>query len=210
MMSTTSVKGRVPERKPDGRSGPPKGYPKNPELYADPYNWKYPVHTPWHARAARRYFDEMTNRRKYTEEERQYIDWKIDEALTKFSSPRPEPTPKPPSTPQDIDSSSLQDVLEILAGRPRMQRAAEIARSKVALEEVGLKRLKARVKDYTVQIELRKRRIMHDCQDWEKRREEKFLCKHVAAVFLKLDEEKSLSIVRSIMRDRSKWSFETP
>src|SRR5207249_2716198 len=37
-----------PGRKRDGRLGPPQGYPKDPDRYADPANWKYPVHTPSH------------------------------------------------------------------------------------------------------------------------------------------------------------------
>src|SRR5256714_13357204 len=73
-----------PSRKRDGRLGPPEGYPKDPEKYADPANWKYPVHTPFHARAARRYFNEPRNRVKYTPEEQAYIDKKINEALERF------------------------------------------------------------------------------------------------------------------------------
>ncbi|HKW43241.1 MAG TPA: DUF6582 domain-containing protein, partial [Thermoplasmata archaeon] len=65
-----------PSRKRDGRLGPPERYPKDPEKYGDPANWKYPVHTPFHARAARRYFNEPRNRAKYTPEEQAYIDKK--------------------------------------------------------------------------------------------------------------------------------------
>ena len=63
-----------PSPKRDGRLGPLEGYPKDPEKYGDPANWKYPVHTPFHARAARRYFNEQRNRAKYTPEEQAYID----------------------------------------------------------------------------------------------------------------------------------------
>src|SRR2546428_6169318 len=73
-----------PTHKRDGRLGPPEGYPKDPDRYADPANWKYPVHTPFHARAARRYFNEPRNRAKYTPEEQAYIDKKINEALERF------------------------------------------------------------------------------------------------------------------------------
>src|SRR2546429_726241 len=73
-----------PSRKRDGRLGPPQGYPKDPDKYADPANWKYPVHTPFHARAARRYFNEPRNRVKYTPEEQAYIDKKINESLERF------------------------------------------------------------------------------------------------------------------------------
>src|SRR5437870_11633401 len=70
-----------PSRKRDGRLGPPQGYPKDPDKYADPANWKYPVHTQFHARGARRYFNELRNRAKYTPEEQAYIDKNMNEAL---------------------------------------------------------------------------------------------------------------------------------
>src|SRR3989442_15436858 len=78
------VRAVKPTRKRDGRLGPPQGYPKDPGKYGDPANWKYPVHTPFHARAARRYFNEPRNRAKYTPEEQAYIDKKINEALERF------------------------------------------------------------------------------------------------------------------------------
>src|SRR3989441_13022262 len=78
------VRAVKPTRKGAGGLGPPQGYPKDPEKYGDPANWKYPVHTPFHARAARRYFNEPRNRAKYTPEEQAYIDKKINEALERF------------------------------------------------------------------------------------------------------------------------------
>src|SRR5437870_13218362 len=84
------VRAVKPTRKRDGRLGPPQGYPKDPEKYGDPANWKYPVHTPFHARAARRYFNEPRNRAKYTPEEQAYIDKKINEALERFGVARSE------------------------------------------------------------------------------------------------------------------------
>src|SRR5208282_4688120 len=76
--------GRKPERKPFGRDGPPSRYPKDQSLYADPENWRYQLHTSWHARAARRYFDDPSNRNKYSSEEQEYIDSRIDQALQKL------------------------------------------------------------------------------------------------------------------------------
>src|SRR5436309_2799661 len=69
-----------PGGKRDGRLGPPQGYPKDPEKYGDPANWKYPVHTPFHAPAARRYFNQPRNRAMHSPEEQAYIDKKINDA----------------------------------------------------------------------------------------------------------------------------------
>jgi hypothetical protein len=95
--------GKKPDRKPFGRDGPPKGYPKDQSVYADPENWRYPLHTPWHARTARRYFDESSNRTKYATEEQAYIDGRINEAVQKFGKSAPS-TPRRPPQPQRIES----------------------------------------------------------------------------------------------------------
>src|SRR3989475_4245884 len=124
-----------PTRKRDGRLGPPQGYPKDPERYADPANWKYPVHTAFHARAARRYFNDPRNRSKYDESEQAYIDKKIDEALARFGVAAkilggveereagiieqdvPSKTP--------IEDMDLDDLLRVFLGTDRLQRAKE-------------------------------------------------------------------------------------
>lgn len=203
------LKGKVPERKPDGRVGPPKGYPRDLELYADPSNWKYPVHTPWHARAARRYFDEMSNRRKYAEDERAYVDWKIDEALKKFGEIRHETPSQTPSLLEEIRKLSLHQMLEFLLGKSRLPRAVEISKSGVALREVGLKRVKAKVGDYTVEVDSGRKAIIHDCADWQKRMQEKLFCKHVGALFLRLDDEDAQDLLRRILREQADWTYGT-
>ena len=73
--------GNKPERKIFVRGGLPKVYLKDRLVYANSRNWHCILDTLWHAKAARPYFDECSNRSKYAEEERVYIDWSIDEAL---------------------------------------------------------------------------------------------------------------------------------
>jgi len=103
--------GRSLKRSHSALTTPPKEYPKNPSTCADPENWRYPLHTPWNAKAARPYFDELPNRTKYTDEERVYIDWRVDEALKRleqagFKRTR-SPTPNPP-TRKTIEELSLE------------------------------------------------------------------------------------------------------
>ena len=83
--------GKAPERKPFGRCEPPPNYPADPEQYADPQNYMYPLDKPIRAKLARRYFDESRNRSKYTEEERLFIDSRIDGALKRFGATIDEP-----------------------------------------------------------------------------------------------------------------------
>ncbi len=198
--------GRVPERKPDGREGPREDHPKDPKHYADPANWKYPVHTPFHTRAARRYFDQPENRAKYTEEEQAYIDWRIGQALRRFGvvegrscEDRVIPFDK------DLAEMTLRDLLVFFLGEDRLKRA-------LAIGEVAVDRsdgvLQGQVKRYPVRVDLADKRIAHTCPDWERRSGGGLFCKHVGAVFLKLSEAEAVQILRQLIPDREKWIFQ--
>ncbi len=199
--------GKVPERKPDGREGPPEGYPRDPKHYADPANWKYPVHTPFHARAARRYFDKPENRVKYTDEEQQYIDWRIGQALLKFGvvegrslEDRRVPFDK------DLEDMGLEDLLTFFLGRDRLKRALKI--SEVSVSRKG-DMIKGDVKGYSVRLDLGDKRIVHSCPDWERRSAGGLFCKHVGAAFLKLSEVEALEFLRRLVMERDRWIFQT-
>lgn len=201
------TEGRVPERKPDGREGPPEGYPKDPKHYADPENWKYPVHSPFHARAARRYFDDPRNRAKYTEEEQAYIEARITEALTKFGvvegrslDDRPLPLDK------DLEEMTLEDLLVFFLGTDRLRRALKI--DDVVMERKG-GLLKGTVKTYTVRIDPEDKRIIHECPDWSRRSAGGLFCKHVGAAFLKLPELEAMELLRHLVLERERWIFQT-
>jgi hypothetical protein len=67
-----------------GHKSAPKGYPKKKIEYADPKNFKYPIDTEEHARAAWSYIHQERNRKGYTSEELAYIESRIKRALKKF------------------------------------------------------------------------------------------------------------------------------
>ncbi len=203
--------GKKPERKPFGREGPLKGYPKDQALYADPENWRYPIHTPWHARAARRYFDEWSNRRKYTEEEQAYIDWRINEALKKFgATPETERAarraPRPPRG-KAAEELSLRELLGLFLGRARMQRATEMNDSLVAVSKATPELIKGKVKDYVIEIDIRSRTILHDCEDWRKNADSKVMCKHLGKFLLTTDPDTATSTLRDIIKNKDSWRF---
>jgi hypothetical protein len=62
-----------PGPKKDAPKSPPKGYPTSRDQYADPENYKYPLDTYDHARAALGYFSHADNRSGYSPEEQKYI-----------------------------------------------------------------------------------------------------------------------------------------
>ena len=200
------AEGKVPERKPDGWDGPRDGYPKDQKLYADPENWKYPVHTPFHTRAARRYFDQPENRTKYTLEEQAYIDWRIGQALRRYGvvegrsfEDRVNPFDK------DLEEMTLRDLLVFFLGEDRLKRALAIGEVTVDRDD-GV--LKGDVKGYPIRVDVPDKRIAHACPDWERRSGGGLFCKHVGAVFLKLSEDEAVQILRQLIPDREKWIFQ--
>jgi len=206
--------GRKPERKPFGRDGPPRGYPKDQSLYADPENWRYPLHTSWHARAARRYFDDPSNRSKYSSEEQEYIDSRIDQALKKLGvqagTAGRRKRPSPVAVRSGNEERSLEQLLRLFLGAPRLQRAREIDDSLVSISQESSGMIEGKVKDYSVRIDLVNRTILHDCQDWRNNVASKNMCKHLGKFLLTLDEEKATEILKRVLKDIGQWSFIAP
>lgn len=213
------VRAKVPSRKPDGRPGPPQGWPKDPEKYADPRNWKYPVHTPFHARAARRYFNDPKNRGKYDEAEQAYVDRKIDEALAKFGVAakvlggveEPEAGIIDDDVPggKPIEEMDLDELLAVMLGTDRLARAREIPDDAVRFTKRGTTIVDAAVKEYTVSLDLMNKTIYHDCTDWTKNRAKaKLFCKHVGRFFLSLGPTEATRTLRGLLLERDRWVFD--
>lgn len=205
--------GKKPDRKPFGREGPPKGHPKDQFVYADPENWRYPLHTPWHARTARRYFDESSNRNKYTTEEQAYIDWRIDQAVQKFGKSAPSTARRPPpqSAPsRRVEELSLEQLLRLFLGAARFQRAKEIDDSLVSVSDLTPGHIAGKVKDYVVEIDVKKRTILHDCQDWSKNLDSKNMCKHLGKFLLTIEEAKATDLLRQVLLNINQWTFTSP
>lgn len=77
-------KSAKPDEMEGGHKSAPKGYPKDKSRYADPVNFKYPIDTEQHARAAWSYIHQERNRKDYSASELEYIESRIKRALKKF------------------------------------------------------------------------------------------------------------------------------
>lgn len=212
------VRAVKPGRKRDGRPGPPEGYPKDPGKYADPANWKYPVHTPFHARAARRYFNKPGNRAKYNPEERAYIDRRINEALERFGVAvevrggeiEEEAGIIQADIPmdKDIDRMGLEDLLLVLLGKNRLASAKGIGSDLVSVDKEAATLLSGSVRDYAVVIDVQEKRIDHDCVDWRTNRAKaRLFCKHLGAFLLEVEPSHAVRLLRGLLRERDHWTF---
>jgi hypothetical protein len=211
------ITGHRPSRKRGGRPGPPPRYPKYKESYADPENWKYPVHTPQHAMAARRYFNRESNRQVYDEEEQLYVDSMINRALRSFGID-PEPLagtdteiatrgPFVEEPPPNIKSASMTECLEYLLGGPRLRRARSIGDKELRIQRHDRRQLNARIRTYNVRIDFKQKVIEHDCADWGRRKTGKKLCKHLGKIMLTIPEEKAILLLRDIIEKPNSWQL---
>jgi len=210
--------GKMPERKTFGRREPPHNYPKDPDQYADPQNYMYPLDKPIRAKLARRYFDEPGNRYKYTEEERLFIDSRIDEALKRFGITTDEArAPSPPRTyrrksprrasPNKLEKLGLDKLLQRFLGAARLERAKSIPDSLVSLSSLDRDAIVGNVKQYTVRIDLKNKVITHDCDDWKKHMRSKLMCKHVGKAFLMIGKSRATAILKQVLSELNDWTF---
>jgi len=212
--------GKMPVRKPFGRNEPPRNYPADPEQYADPQNFMYPLDKPIRAKLARRYFDEPRNRGKYTEEEVLFIDSRIDKALKRFGIvadetvvPRPridrrKPLKRPPI--DELNELDIEGLLQRFLGNARLERARSIPDNMVSLSGLEHNVISGNVKQYKVKIDLKNRVITHDCDDWKKNMNSKLMCKHLGKAFLVIDGSRATTILRRMLSEIDDWTFNAP
>jgi len=108
--------------------------------------------------------------------------------------------------PSDI-RSNVEDFLLRLTDYARLERGKNINDSELIIKELLEGRIKARIKKYTIEVDLQRRLLKHDCNDWRKGRNKKRICKHVVKLFLMIPKEHSKKILRDIVENRDDWGF---
>jgi len=143
--------------------------------------------TPRQAEAKRRAEEYLRNRKRVMEGERG--------------------TPKLTGFMPKAQRGSAMDLLSSFMDRPRLMRAEDIDDGEVAVYEASEERVRASIRDYQVLIDLKGKAVYHDCADWSRCIPLKEFCKHVGKIFLILPEERAVSILTVIGREKQVWEF---
>lgn len=106
--------------------------------------------------------------------------------------------------------TKIIDALTSLMGESRLARALAISDDDVIVKLATKQRVEARVRDYTLVMDMRSKTILHDCGDWERAVETRQLCKHIGKVLLSMPEEITLEWTEQIGSDIEGWKFGKP
>jgi len=107
----------------------------------------------------------------------------------------------------EISQLSVEDLLRRLTDNRRFDRGRKLEDSEVEILESSDGVVKAKVRRYMVEVNLKDRVLKHNCDDWRKGLGIKRLCKHLVKVFLIVNPEDSTSILRDILENKGSWTF---
>ncbi len=118
------------------------------------------------------------------------------------------PVEKVPTVREEALKLELPQLLLEFTDKKRIDRAETIRETSVSFLRRTPQLVKAKVKDYTIEIDIANKIIRHDCEDWSKRVSDKQFCKHIVRIFLSLPLKTSKEILAGIMTEKDQWQFE--
>jgi hypothetical protein len=122
----------------------------------------------------------------------------------------PEVTIKPEVI-QQAQTATLGEYLRSFVSSARLSRAVGMSDAAVECTRLSQDPLKIEAtihgsRDYNLILDEANNRIAHDCPDWQRVSVLHRFCKHVAKLFLLLENEEAIRILRSLQEES--WDFE--
>ena len=108
----------------------------------------------------------------------------------------------------DEEGLSVADHLTRFMDSRRLGRAEKISDSDLTVTESGDESIKARLRDYYIEVDMENQVIKHDCDDWRKGMRRKRMCKHLGKLFLSLPPGQAKRVLERIWKDVDGWGFE--
>ena len=113
-----------------------------------------------------------------------------------------------PRIPKNKKLSEVELLLLKLVESRRFERGLAISDDLVSFKEMTPEYVSGTIKNYDFTINVKERKIYHNCDDWKKRVQQKRFCKHMVKVFLLMPESISLTILKDIIDNYDFWVFE--
>jgi uncharacterized protein YecE (DUF72 family) len=118
------------------------------------------------------------------------------------------------ATLDDFETKGLEDLdvtelLELFMDKGRLGRAKAISDRELRIEESGEEVIRARIRDYSIELNSEAKMITHDCGDWSRCAINKAFCKHLGKLMLSLPEERAKTIMTEIQSKPESWDFKT-
>jgi len=102
----------------------------------------------------------------------------------------------------------VADLVLRLTDQARFERGVKIKDNEIVIEKQSEKAITAKIRDYTIKIDLEEKVLQHNCDDWRKRLGIKRLCKHMAKLFLTLPPDPSRKVLHDIIENKGSWRFQ--
>ncbi|HUV34882.1 MAG TPA: hypothetical protein VMW22_08100, partial [Candidatus Desulfaltia sp.] len=103
---------------------------------------------------------------------------------------------------------SVADHLSRFMDPGRLSRAEKIKDSELRVTYSGDDAIRARLRDYGIEVDLDRQVVKHDCDDWRKGAGSKRMCKHLGKLFLSLPPGQAKRVLTLIWDDVDGWVFE--
>jgi len=135
---------------------------------------------------------------------------KVLERIIKWRETKPKVEETKPI--EHFIKTEKMDVIELILrfmDKGRLRRAEKIKDEEIKIIEDSENSIKAIIREYTIEIDLKNKELRHDCADWSKGLNRKRMCKHLGKLFLTLPKEKAYSILKKIWKQKEKWMFGT-
>ena len=108
----------------------------------------------------------------------------------------------------DDEDLSVADHLLHFTDSRRIGRGERIPNSDLEVLHSSNDQITARLRNYNIDLNLDRKVLKHDCDDWAKGKSSKRLCKHLVKLFMTLPPGQSKRVLARIWDDVDGWVFE--
>jgi hypothetical protein len=129
----------------------------------------------------------------------------VDDVVMRPQEVLPELEPAVPTA-----SADLGEQLQLFVSSSRLSRAVGMEDKTIDFQRLSQNPLRIRAtvhgsRKYSLELDEELMQISHDCPDWQRVRVIHRFCKHVAKLFLLLEKDEALRVLRSLQKDS--WEF---